>query len=227
MVKIAPSILAADFTRLGEVVQQAESGGADWIHIDVMDGHFVPNITIGPFVVEAVRRTTQLPLDVHLMIESPERYLEDFARAGADHLTVHVETCPHLYRTLAHIRELGLKAGVAIDPATPLVALAEAIRQADAILLMTVEPGFGGQKFIPRSLGRLRELRQMLDAANVAPYIEVDGGIDRETAPQVVDAGANVLIAGTSIFGNEEGITNAIHQLREGLESLHEERPAS
>lgn len=227
MVKIAPSILAADFTRLGEEVRQAEAGGADWIHIDVMDGHFVPNITIGPLVVEAVRRVTKLPLDVHLMVEAPERFLQDFARAGADHLTVHVETCPHLYRTLEHIHELGLKAGVSIDPTTPLVALEEAIRQVDLILLMTVEPGFGGQKFIPRSLGRLRKLRQMLDAANITPHIGVDGGIDAWTASQVVDSGASVLIAGTSIFGSKEGIVCAIDNLRKSVEGMVDEGPAS
>jgi len=227
VIKIAPSILAADFRRLGEEVQQAEASGADWIHVDVMDGHSVPNITIGPFVVEAVRRVTRLPLDVHLMIEAPERYLQDFAGAGADHLTVHVETCPHLHRTLDRIHEIGLKAGIAIDPATPLVMLTEAIRQVDLVLLMTVEPGFGGQKFISRSLGRLRELREMLVSANVTPHVAVDGGIDKTTAPGVVNAGADVLIAGTSIFGSKDGIAVAIHNLRESIERAANETPAS
>ena len=217
MIKIAPSILAADFTRLGEEIAQAESGGADWIHIDVMDGHFVPNITIGPLVVEAVRRVTNLPLDVHLMIEEPERYLSAFAKAGADHLTVHVETCPHLYRTLEQIRELGLKPGVALDPATPILMLDEAIHQAEFILIMTVEPGFGGQKFIGRSLERLVELRARMQEGGVVADVGVDGGIDEQTAANVVKAGANVLIAGTSIFSSRDGIGPAIQRLRSSI----------
>lgn len=217
MVKIAPSILAADFARLGEQVREAEAAGADWIHVDVMDGHFVPNITFGPLVVAALRRVTALPLDVHLMIEEPERYLADFAKAGADRLTVHVETCPHLHSTLEQIRKLGVLPGVTLNPATPLTSIEEVLSQVSLILVMTVEPGFGGQAFIPSSLRRLRRLRAMLAEAGVSPEVEVDGGIDVHTAPQVVAAGATVLVAGTAVFGAPEGVTAAIRRLREVL----------
>ncbi len=215
LVKIAPSILAADFARLGDQVREAEAAGADWIHVDVMDGHFVPNITMGPTIVAALRRVTTLPLDVHLMIEEPERYLADFAGAGADRLTVHVEACPHLHSTLEQIRRLGVLPGVTLNPATPLVSLEEVLHLVDLILVMTVEPGFGGQAFIPRSLQRLRRLRAMLAEAGVSPEVEVDGGIDVHTAPQVVAAGATVLVAGTAIFGSPEGIPTALRRLRE------------
>jgi len=215
LVKIAPSILAADFARLGDQVREAEAAGADWIHVDVMDGHFVPNITMGPAIVAALRRVTTLPLDVHLMIEEPERYLADFAGAGADRLTVHVETCPHLHSTLEQIRRLGVLPGVTLNPATPLVSIEDVLHQVDLILVMTVEPGFGGQAFIPHSLQRLRRLRTMLAEAGVSPEVEVDGGIDVHTAPQVVAAGATVLVAGTAIFGAPEGIPTALRRLRE------------
>jgi ribulose-phosphate 3-epimerase len=219
VVKIAPSILAADFARLGEQVREAESAGADWIHVDVMDGRFVPNITVGPPVVAALRRVTSLPLDLHLMIEEPERYLAAFATAGADRITVHVETCPHLHSTLEQIRQLGMLPGVTLNPATPIGSLSEVLDQVALILVMTVEPGFGGQAFIPRSIERLRHLRQMLRAAGVSPEVEVDGGIDSETASRVVAAGATVLVAGTAIFGTQEGVAAAIRRLRESVYS--------
>ena len=223
MIKIAPSILSADFTRLGEQVAEAEAAGVDYIHIDVMDGHFVPNITVGPLVVRAVRPVTRLPLSVHLMIESPERYLATFAEAGADALTVHVETCPHLHRTVQQIKELGAKAGVSINPATPLASLEEILEYVDLILLMTVNPGFGGQKFIESSLPRIRRLREMLTARGLRAELEVDGGINAETAPRVVAAGADVLIAGEAIFGAREGIAEAMRRIRESLQIVTEE----
>lgn len=215
MVKIAPSILAADFARLADEVRAAEAAGADWIHVDVMDGHFVPNITVGPPVVSALRRVTTLPLDVHLMIEKPERYLADFAAAGANYLTVHVEACPHLYSTLEQIRKHGALPGVTLNPATPLTSIEEVLEQAALVLIMSVEPGFGGQVFIPRTLERLRRLRTMLLTAGVTPEVEVDGGIDAETAAQAVAAGATVLVAGTSIFRAPDGVAAAIARLRE------------
>jgi ribulose-phosphate 3-epimerase len=220
VVKIAPSILAADFTRLGEQVAEAEAAGADYIHIDVMDGHFVPNITVGPLVVRAVRQVTRLPLDVHLMIEAPERYLTTFAEAGADVLTVHVETCPHLHCTVQQIKELGTKAGVSLNPATPLVSLEEILGCVDLILLMTVNPGFGGQKFIEGSLPRIRRLREMLMAQGLGAELEVDGGINAETAPRVVAAGASVLVAGEAIFGAREGVAEAMRRIRESLQTV-------
>jgi ribulose-phosphate 3-epimerase len=220
VIKIASSILAADFTRLGEQVAEAETAGADCIHIDVMDGHFVPNITVGPLVVRAVRRATRLPLSVHLMIEAPERYLAAFAEAGADTLTVHVETCPHLHRTVQQIKELGTKAGVSLNPATPLVSLEEMLEYVDLILLMTVNPGFGGQKFIESSLPRIRRLRAMLTAKGLEVGLGVDGGINAETAPRVVAAGADVLVAGEAIFGAREGVAEAVRRIRESLQTV-------
>jgi len=222
-VKIAASLLSADFTRLGEQVAEAEAAGADCIHIDVMDGHFVPNITVGPLVVRAVRRVTRLPLSVHLMIEAPERYLAAFAEAGADALTVHVETCPHLHRTVQQIKELGTKAGVSINPATPLGSLEEILEYVDLILLMTVNPGFGGQKFIESSLHRIRRLREMLKARGLGAELEVDGGINAETAPRVVAAGASVLVAGEAVFGAREGVAEAMRRIRESLQTVTEE----
>ena len=212
--KIAPSILSADFSRLGQEVAAAEAGGGDYIHVDVMDGHYVPNITVGPLVVRAVRRVTSLPLDVHLMIESPERYLADFADAGASGLTVHVETCPHLHRTLQQIKELGCWAGVTLNPSTPVGSLEEILPYVDLVLVMTVNPGFGGQSFIERTLGKIRRIRAMLDEIGSHADLEVDGGIDPETAPLVVEAGANVLVAGSAIFGAAEGIGSAIARIR-------------
>ena len=212
--KIAPSILASDFSRLGEQIGEAEAAGADYIHVDVMDGHFVPNITIGPVVVKAVRRATHLPLDVHLMIEGPEHMLPAFASAGSSHLTVHVETCPHLHRTIDQIKELGCTAGVAINPATPIGSLEEVLPYVDLVLVMTVNPGFGGQKFIESMLSKVRRVRSMLDETASHAELEVDGGIDQTTAPLVVRAGANVLVAGSAIFRAPEGIGNAIARIR-------------
>ena len=213
-VKIAPSILAADFARLGAEVAEAEAAGADYIHVDVMDGHFVPNLTMGPPIVRAVRRVTELPLDVHLMMEAPERYLADFAEAGANILTVHVETCPHLHRTVQQIKELGCRAGVTLNPATPAASLQEILRFADLVLVMTVNPGFGGQHYIEGIEDKIGQVRAMLDDGGLHAELEVDGGIDAETAGRVVRAGADVLVAGTAIFGAEEGVRSAIERIR-------------
>lgn len=212
--KIAPSILSADFAELGRQVSEAEAAGADYIHIDVMDGHFVPNITVGPLVVRAVRGVTSLPLDVHLMIEEPERYLQSFCEAGATGLTVHVETCPHLHRTVQQIKELGCRAGVTLNPSTPIVSLEEILRYVDLVLVMTVNPGFGGQSFIKSSVPRIARVRAMLDQLGASAELEVDGGIDAHTAPLVVAAGADVLVAGSAVFNNAEGISGAIAALR-------------
>jgi ribulose-phosphate 3-epimerase len=200
MITIAPSVLAADFSRLADQVAQAESGGADWIHLDVMDGKFVPNITIGPLIIEAVRRSTRLPLDTHLMIVDPDKHLEAFRKAGADHITVHQEACTHLHRTITHIKSLGAKAGVSINPATPCSTLKDIISEVDLILIMSVNPGFGGQTFIEGSLRKLRETREMIEKSGRDIRLEVDGGIDTLTGPLVTEAGADVLVAGTSIF---------------------------
>ncbi len=212
--KIAPSILSADFARLGDQVREAEAGGADYIHVDVMDGHFVPNITIGPLVVRAVRPLTRLPLDVHLMIENPERYVEQFAQAGADIITVHQEACVHLHRTVEQIRALGKQAGVTINPATPAEALEEILPFADLVLVMTVNPGFGGQSFIGTMPAKIQALRANLDALGSNAELEVDGGINPETAALAASAGANVFVAGTSIFGAKDGIAKAIGEIR-------------
>ena len=212
--KIAPSILSADFARLGQQVSEAEAAGADYIHIDVMDGHFVPNITVGPLVVSAVRAVTPLPLDVHLMIEAPERHLEAFCAAGATGLTVHVETCPHLSRTLQQIKELGCRAGVTLNPSTPASALQEVLADVDLVLVMTVNPGFGGQAFMERMLSKIERVRAMLDQIGSSAELEVDGGIDSRTAPLVVRAGADVLVAGSAIFGSAAGIAAGIAGLR-------------
>jgi ribulose-phosphate 3-epimerase len=201
-VKIAPSLIAADFARLGEQIWDAEEGGADWIHLDVMDGQFVPNITFGPLVLSALRPLCRLTFDVHLMIEQPDRYLADFVEAGADRLTVHVETCPHLHRTVAAIKELGVLAGVTLNPATPLSALDEILPYVDLVLVMSVNPGFGGQSFIPTSTAKVRRLRAMLDAIGSSAELEVDGGISPATAGDVAAAGATVLVAGSAVFGN-------------------------
>jgi len=217
-IKIAPSILSADFARLGAQVAEADAGGGDYIHLDVMDGHFVPNITIGPLVVKAVRQATRRPLDVHLMIEKPERYLPDFAAAGADILTVHVETCPHLHRSVQQIKGLGCLAGVALNPATPLVSLEEILSYVDLVLVMTVNPGFGGQSMIESMIAKIRRLRLMLDGIDSPADLEVDGGIDPETTPLVVEAGARVLVAGSAIFGAPEGIAGAIARIRQAAE---------
>lgn len=198
---IAPSILSADFSRLGDEVRAVAAAGADVIHIDVMDGHFVPNITIGPLVVEAVRRVTDLPLDVHLMIENPDRYLEDFAAAGADWITVHVETCPHLHRTIGRIKELGKKAGAVLNPSTPVNTLDCILGDLDLVMLMSVNPGFGGQSFIPGVLDKILRLRQRLEELNHAAGIEIDGGVGPATIGEVSAAGANIFVAGSAVFG--------------------------
>lgn len=210
---IASSILSADFTNLGDQVCQAEKGGADWIHLDIMDGRFVPNITFGPIVVRAVRAVTKLPLDTHLMIEKPELYLDAFHEAGTDWLTVHAETCPHLHRTIQHIKELGMKAGVALNPSTPAVALKEIIADVDLILVMTVNPGFGAQKFIRAMLRKIKEVASMIASIKHQVHLEVDGGVDEHTAPLLVSAGANVLVAGHSIFSKKK-IPQAVVRLR-------------
>jgi ribulose-phosphate 3-epimerase len=199
--RIAPSILAADFTRLAEELTSIERGGADLVHVDVMDGHFVPNITIGPFIVEAVRRATSLPLDVHLMIERPERYVSDFVKAGAGTLGIHVETCPHLHRSLQQIREAGARACVVLNPSTPAQAVEPVLADVDQVLVMTVNPGFGGQKFIESMLPKLETLRGWIDAKGLDVALEVDGGIGVETIGRAARAGAAVFVAGTAVFG--------------------------
>jgi ribulose-phosphate 3-epimerase len=204
--KIAPSILAADFTRLGDQVREAEAAGAELLHVDIMDGHFVPNITFGPMIVEAVRRVTALPLDVHLMIEHPERFLTAFIRAGANMLTVHVETCPHLSRTLAEIREGGIRAGVALNPHTPFEMIREVLDDVDRVLVMTVNPGFGGQQLIPATLNKIAQVRAALDARGLSVELGVDGGVDATTAARVVAHGADILVAGNAVFGAPGGV---------------------
>ena len=211
---IAPSILSADFARLGEEVREAEQAGADFIHVDVMDGHFVPNLTLGPLVVQAIRPVTKLPLDVHLMIDNPDAYIPAFAKAGADYITVHAEACTHLHRTLGFIRENGVKPGVVLNPATPLAAIEYVLDQVEMVLLMTVNPGFGGQKYIPAVTGKIKALRDMLDARGLTSVlIEVDGGVNAETARMVAEAGAQVLVAGNAVFG-EQDRAEAIRSIR-------------
>ncbi|MDA0329942.1 MAG: ribulose-phosphate 3-epimerase [Gemmatimonadetes bacterium] len=212
--KIAPSILSCDFSRLADEIAAAESGGADWIHVDVMDGHFVPNITIGPVITAGARRATTLPLDVHLMIESPDRYLEAFADAGADLLTVHVEACRHLHRTIERIRELGVRPGVAVNPATPLEAVREVLPSLDLLVIMSVNPGFGGQSYIPATFDKLRRARALLDAMGSHAELEVDGGVDVKNAAKVLATGATVLVAGSAVYGHPEGAAAGVRALR-------------
>jgi ribulose-phosphate 3-epimerase len=210
---IAPSILSADFARLGEEVLALESAGADWAHVDVMDGRFVPNMTIGPLVVKALKRSTKLPLDVHLMIVEPERYVADFAEAGADIITVHAEACDHLHRVLQQIRALGKKAGVSLNPHTPEDVLRYVLDLTDLVLVMSVNPGFGGQDFIPAVLPKIKRLRTMIDGTGRPIHLEVDGGIKPGTARKVIEAGADVLVAGSAVFGNKD-YASAIKALR-------------
>lgn len=212
--KIAPSVLASDFAHLADEVHAVEEGGADWIHLDVMDGHFVPNITIGPPVVRAVRACTELPLDVHLMIERPDLYVEAFAEAGANILTVHQEACVHLHRTLQRIRELGVKAGVALNPATPLASVQEVLPMVDLLLVMSVNPGFGGQSYIDATTDRLRRARVLLDQISPDAELEVDGGVEASNAGMIVGAGASVLVAGSSVYGHPKGAAAGVRALR-------------
>jgi ribulose-phosphate 3-epimerase len=212
--KISSSILSADFTHLGQQIQVAEKAGVDWIHVDVMDGHFVPNLTMGPFIVRACRQATQLPLDVHLMIESPENLLEDFAKAGASNITVHVETCPNLHRTIQTIHELGCKAGVVLNPGTPAVMVEPVLHMVDLLLVLSVNPGYSGQAFLPEILPKLTYLHQIMEKVNPEADLEVDGGIDTDTLPLVIQAGANVFVAAHAIFDYPGGIAAGIQQLR-------------
>jgi ribulose-phosphate 3-epimerase len=219
-IKIAPSILSADFARLGEQVQEATKAGADYIHIDVMDGRFVPQITIGAPVVAAIRRWTDLPLDVHLMIESPEQQISQFAKAGASIITMHMETCLHIHRGVQMIKDAGCKAGISINPATSISVIDEILPEVDLVLLMTVNPGFSGQMFIESTLNKIARLRKELDRRNLKAELEVDGGINIETASRVVKAGATVLVAGAAIFNSRESVEEAINKLRVSLRSL-------
>jgi ribulose-phosphate 3-epimerase len=214
---IAPSIVAADYLRLREDIAACESAGADWLHVDVMDGHFVPNLTMGPFLVETFRRATRLPLDVHLMIESPERYLEAFAHAGASHLTVHVETCPDLQGILKRIKALGCAAGVTLNPATPVQSIEAALPLADLVLVMSVNPGYSGQAFMPEVVRKAAEVRRMLDELGSSAWLEVDGGISADTLPDMQKAGATAFVAGNAIFEHPQGIEAGIHALRSAL----------
>lgn len=217
MAVLVASILSADFARLGEQVAEATAGGADRLQVDVMDGRFVPNITVGPLIVEAVRRSTTLLIEAHLMIVEPERYLSDFAQAGADLIIVHQEVSPHLHRTIEQIKRLGKRAGVAINPATPLAAIQEILEDVDLLLVMTVDPGFGGQDFVDSTLAKIERLRGMLDGRGLTCDVEVDGGIHAVTAPLVVRAGANVLVAGTAVYGDPDGPAAGIAKLRAAI----------
>jgi ribulose-phosphate 3-epimerase len=219
-IRIAPSILSADFARLGDQVRIAEAAGADVIHVDVMDGLFVPNITVGPLVVSAVRQVTSLPIDVHLMIDRPERYVQAFVEAGADLLTVHPEATVHLHRVLQQIRDLGALAGVSLNPATPETILRYMMPYVDLVLVMTVNPGFGGQSLIPEMMDKVAAVRSLIDAAGHAVWLSVDGGIDAETAPEAVRRGANHLVAGSAIYAAPDGVERAIARLREAVTGL-------
>jgi len=222
-IKLAPSVLAADYARLGEQVREVAAAGADYIHVDVMDGRFVPNISVGPLVVEALRRETDLPLDVHLMIVEPERHIEAFAQAGASILTVHPEASPHLHRLVQMTKGLGVRSGVALNPASPLVLIEEVLAEVDLVLLMTVNPGWGGQAFLHSVLPKMRRLRRMLDEQGLAAELEVDGGITAETAPLVVEAGARVLVAGSAVFQSVDGVAKAMERIGESVRKV---RPA-
>jgi ribulose-phosphate 3-epimerase len=215
---LATSILSADFTRLGADIAEAEAGGADWIHIDVMDGHFAPNLSMGPAIVSACRRATRLPLDVHLMIESPDRLIPAFAEAGATHLTVHIEACPHIYRVLQSLRGMGVKAGVSLNPGTPAEALVEVLPLSDLILVLTVNPGFSGQEFIESMLPKIATIDRWRQEGRYQGYIEVDGGMTADTAPRAAEAGADVFVAAKAVFGHPQGIEAGLRELRAALE---------
>jgi ribulose-phosphate 3-epimerase len=221
---IAPSVVSADHLRLREEIAACESAGADWIHVDVMDGHFVPNITMGPFLVQAYKRASKLPLDVHLMIEQPERYLEAYAKAGAAHLTVHVETCPHVYRTLQQIKALGCRAGVTLNPGTPVSALESVIHVVDLVLVMSVNPGFSNQVFLPDALGRVRQVRHMLDERRSSAFLDVDGGVSPENLGQLREAGANVLVSASAVFGHPAGTAAGVTSLRQAADQAPNRR---
>jgi ribulose-phosphate 3-epimerase len=218
MIGLVPSILSADFTRLGEQVREAEAANAHRIQIDVMDGHFVPNITMGPMVVEAVRRTTKLPLEAHLMITNPEAYIEDFAKAGADVIIIHQEACVHLNRVIQQIRKAGKQVGVAINPATPVFLLQEVLSLIDLVLVMTINPGFGGQELLPETLHKITQVRQLVTQHNLHCDIEVDGGVHEATVPQVVKAGANLLVAGSAVFNKDESVAQTMDKLHRAIE---------
>jgi ribulose-phosphate 3-epimerase len=213
LVKIAPSILSADFTHLGDAVRAAEEAGVDRVQIDVMDGRYVPNITFGALAVAALRPLTRLILEIHLMVEPPEDFIEEFAHAGADTLIVHQESTPHLHRVIEHIHALGKKAGVALNPSTPAVLISDVVASLQLVLVMTVNPGFGGQEFIPGTLSKIRQVRNTIEQQSLECEVEVDGGINTETAPQVVAAGANVLVAGSAVFDAKEGVASAVKRL--------------
>jgi ribulose-phosphate 3-epimerase len=217
MLKIAPSILSADFSRLGEQIREIESAGADYVHVDVMDGLFVPSITIGPVVVSCIRPVTTLPLDVHLMIEAPERYVEEFAKAGADLITVHVEACTHLHRVIQQIKALDLKAGVALNPSTSLSSLEEVLEYLDLVVVMTVNPGFGGQSFIEGTLPKIQRLRHMLDERSLATELMVDGGVKSSNIRRIAQAGTTAVVAGSAVFNKAESPADAIERLRAAL----------
>lgn len=216
-IKIAPSILTADFARLGEQIREAEEAGVDYIHVDVMDGLFVPNITLGPLIVEAIRRSTKLPVEIHLMINEPDRYLEDFVKAGGDLLMVHQEACTHLHRTVQHILDLGVRAGVALNPATPLVMLEDIVSYVSRVLIMSVNPGFGGQAYIPSSTDKICRCRQMVRQINPNMEIEVDGGVKASNIKEAAEAGADVIVAGSAIYNNKESVQQAVQNLRSAL----------
>ena len=215
---LSPSILSADFARLGEEIATVEAAGADWIHIDVMDGHFVPNITMGPFIVATCRRITKLPLDVHLMIEKPERYIEAFAKAGASGLTIHVETCPDIVGSLKQIKSLGCRAGAVLNPETPVGAIQPALMEATLVLVMSVPPGYSGQSFMPETIGKVSEIRKKLDALRSSAWLEVDGGIDTETLPKMKQAGATAFVAATAVFKHPDGPAAGVTSLRRLLD---------